>query len=49
MLAFGGALADFTLAANAQSIFQRVMCFAFVEPDLSAALHVGVEQPFDDE
>ncbi len=49
MLTLGGAVADFALAAYAQSVFKCVMRFAFVEPDLGTALHVDVEQPFDDE
>lgn len=49
MLPFGGAVADFTLATDAQGIFQCVMCLAFVQTDLGAALHIGVEQPVDDE
>ena len=49
VLSFGGAVADFTLASNAQGIFQRVMRLAFVQADLGAALHVNVEQPVHDE
>jgi hypothetical protein len=49
MLPFGGAVADFTLATDAQGIFQCVMCLAFVQTDLGAALHIGVDQPVDDE
>ena len=48
MLTLCAAVADFALAANAQGILQGVMCFAFVKPELSAPLHVGIKQSFDD-
>jgi len=38
MLAFGGTVADFTPAMEADGTFQRVMGLALVEPDLGAAL-----------
>ncbi len=49
VLSFTGAVADFALAADAQGVFQGMVGFAFVQPDLGASLHVGVEQPVDDE
>ena len=49
VLAFGGAIADFALAADAKGVLQGMMGLTFVEPDLCAALHVGIEQPIDDE
>ena len=49
VLAFGCAISDFTLTSDPQRVFQCVMCLAFVQADLGTALHVGVEQPFDDE
>ncbi len=49
VLSFGGAIADFTLAADAESVLQSVMGLALVETDLGAALHVGIEKPVDDE
>ncbi len=49
VLAFGCAISDFTLTSDPQRVFQGVMCLAFVQADLSAALHVSVEQSFDDE
>ena len=49
MLAFGGPIADFTLAADTEGVLQSVMGLALVETDLGAALHVGIEQPVDDE
>ena len=45
MLALSGPITDFTLSPDTQGIFQSVMGFAFVEPDLGAALHVGIKQP----
>ena len=49
VLSFAGAVADFALTADAQGVFQSMMRLALVETDLGAALHVGVEQPVDDE
>lgn len=49
VLAFCGTVPDFTLSTDTQGAFQGVMRLTFVETDLGAALHVGVEQPFDDE
>lgn len=49
VLPIGGAVADFTLAANSKRVFQRVMRFPFIQPDLRPTLHVGVEQPVDNE
>ena len=49
MLTLRRAVADFALTANAQGIFQRMMCLTFVEAHLCTALHTGVENPFDDE
>ena len=47
MLALGCSIADFTLATDSQGVFQGVMGLALVETDLSATLHVGIEQPVD--
>ena len=49
VLSFDGPITDFALAATAQSVFQGVMGLALVETDLDTALHVGIEQPVDDE
>src|SRR3546814_9675501 len=49
MLTLRRAVADFALTADAQGIFQRMMCLALVEADLCTALHADVEYPFDDE
>ena len=49
VLPFGGAIPDFTLPPDAQGVLQGVMGLAFVQSDLSPALHVGIEEPFDDE
>ena len=49
MLGFGGAVPDLALAADGESVLQRVVCLAHVQADLGAALHVGIKQPVDDE
>jgi hypothetical protein len=49
VLAFGGAITDFTLAADTECVLQSVVRLTLVEADLGAALHVGIEQPVDDE
>lgn len=49
VLALGCSITDFTLATDAQSVFQRMMRFALIQSDLGAALHIGVQQPVDDE
>ncbi len=49
VLAFAGAIAEFALPADAECTLQSVMGLALVEADLGAALHVGIEQPVDDE
>ena len=49
VLALGRAIPNFTLGADTQGVFQGMVRLAFVQPDLGAALHVGVEEPFDDE
>lgn len=49
VLTFSSAVPDFTLSANAKCVFQGVMRLTFVQTDLGAALHVGVQQPFDNE
>ena len=49
MLSFGCAVPNFTLSANAQSVFKSVMSLTFVQADLSTSLHVGIERPFEDE
>ena len=43
VLGFGGAVPDLALAADAESVLQRVVGFALVQADLGAALHVGIE------
>src|SRR6056297_2264360 len=49
VLPFGGTVADFALATDAQGVFQGVMGLALVQANLGPPLHVGVEEPFDDE
>ncbi len=48
-MAFGGAVADSALSSDTQGVFQGLTRFTLVQADLSAALHVGVKQPVDDE
>ena len=49
VLALGCSITDLPLAASAQRILEGVMCFALVQADLGATLHVGVQQPVDNE
>ena len=49
MLPFGGAVANFTLPSDPQGVLESVVRFALVQANLGAALHVDIEQPFDDE
>lgn len=49
VLPLGGTVVDFALAPDAQGVFQGVMGLALVQSDLGPALHVSVEEPFDDE
>ena len=49
VLAFGGPVPDFALPPDAQGSLQSVMCFTFVQADIGAALHIGIEKPLDDE
>lgn len=49
VLALGCSITDFTLATNAQGVFQRMMRFALIQADLGTALHIGIQQPIDDE
>ena len=39
VLAFGGAVADFTLTADAQGTFQSMVCLAFVQADVCPPRH----------
>jgi len=47
VLPFGGTVADFTLSPEAQGVFQGMMGLTLVQANLGTALHVGVEEPFD--
>ena len=47
-LIFSGAIADFALPPDPQCALQSMVGLAFVETYLGAALHLGIEQPFDD-
>ena len=49
VLSLCGAIADFALPPDAQGVFQGVVCLALVQADLGPALHVGIEEPLDDE
>ncbi len=43
VLSLGSSVTDFALTSNAQSIFQGMMRFAFVQANLGAPLHVSIE------
>lgn len=49
VLSLGGAIPNLTLATDPQRIFQSVMRLTIVQPDLCAALHICIKQPFNDE
>ena len=49
VLVLAGAVADFALAPDAQRVLERVMSLALVQAGVGPALHIGVEQPVDDE
>ena len=49
MLPLSGAITDFALATDAKGVFQGVMRLALVQADLGTTLHVGVQQPINDE
>jgi len=49
VLSFGGPVADFAAAMEADSPLQRMMRFTLVEADLGAALQIGIQNPVDHE
>ncbi len=49
VLALGGSIADFALAANAKGVFQGVVRLPLVQANIGTSLHIGIEQPVDDE
>ena len=49
VLALAGAVADLALASDAERVFEGVMSLALVQAGVGSALHIGVEQPVDDE
>ena len=49
VLALAGAVADFALASDPERVLERVMSLALVQAGVGSALHIGVEQPVDDE
>ena len=49
VLSLAASVADFALAADPEGVLQGMVGFALVQTDLGTALHIGVEQPVDDE
>ena len=49
VLALARAVADFALASDPECLLERVMSLALVQAGVGSALHIGVEQPVDDE
>ena len=49
VLALARAVADFALAPDPERVLERVMSLALVQAGVGSALHIGVEQPVDDE
>ena len=49
VLALARAVADFALASDPERVLERVMSLALVQAGVGPALHIGVEQPVDDE
>lgn len=49
MLPLSGAITDFALATDAKGVFQGVMRLALVQADLGTMLHVGVQQPINND
>ena len=49
VLSFRGSVSDFTLATDTEGVFQRMMCLTLVQADLCTALHIGIQQPIDNE
>ena len=49
VLPFRSSVSDFALATDTEGVFQRMMCLTLIQANLCAALHVGVQQPVDNE
>ncbi len=49
VLALARAVADFALSPDPERVLEGVMSLALVQTGVGPALHVGVEQPVDDE
>ena len=49
VLALARAVADFALAPDPECVLERVMSLALVQAGVGPALHIGIEQPVDDE
>ena len=48
-MALARAVADFALASDPECLLERVTSLALVQAGVGPALHIGVEQPVDDE
>ena len=49
VLVLAGAVTDFALASDPQRVLERVVSLALVQAGVGPALHIGVEEPVDDE
>ena len=49
VLALGRPITDLALTADPQGALEGMVCLSLVQADLRPALHVGIEQPVDDE
>ena len=49
VLALARAVADFALSPDAERVLECVMSLALVQAGVGPALHIGIEQPVDDE
>ena len=49
VLALARAVADFALAPDSERVLERMMSLALVQAGVGPVLHIGVEQPVDDE
>ena len=49
MLAFAGAVAEFTFPPDAQCVLWGAVCYAFVQACVGLALHIGTRQAAHDE
>lgn len=49
VLAFGSTISDFALTTDAQRVFQSMMGLPLIKTNLSAPLHISIEQPLNNE